>query len=104
MKINPILHRVIVQPDDVQEVDGVIARARAAGLHVELDKREQKATTVGTVVSVGSTAYKEFGTTADQEGVTVGAKVLYAKYSGAAIPNSELLMLNDEDILGVVNG
>ena len=102
MEIKPVLHRIYILPEDVKEADALIASARKSGLIVELDKREQKAATTGTVVSIGSTAYKEFNTTAEEQGVVVGCKVLYAKYSGAAIPNSELLILNDEDILGVL--
>lgn len=102
MKINPVLHRILVKPEQVEEVDDVIRRAKSAGLHIELDKRERKAAVVGTVVSVGSTAYLEFGTSAEAQKIVEGAKVLYAKYSGAEIPNTDLIVLNDEDIIGVV--
>lgn len=102
MKIKPVLHRVIVKPDKVEEADEQIRRAKAAGIHVELDKREEKAVVLGTVISIGSTAYNEFGTSAEEQGVVPGARVQYAKYSGVDLPNENLLILNDEDIIGVV--
>lgn len=101
MTIKPLLHRIYIQPDIVEEADDVIKSARSAGLVVELDKREKKAHTTGTVVSIGSTAFKEFGSTPEQEGIKVGSRVLYAKYSGADVPNTDFIILNDEDIVGV---
>ena len=102
--IKPILHRVLVKPDNVEDADDVIRSARAAGLQVQLDKREQAAIEIGTVILVGITSYKEFGTTAEEQGVTTGAKVFFAKYAGKSVKDGEekYLMLNDEDIIGVI--
>ena len=97
----PSLHRIVVKPFDPLDADDRIKSARSAGIVVELDKREQKATTIGVILSVGSTCYKEFGSNPADEGICVGAKVLYAKYAGSPIPNEENIILNDEDILGV---
>lgn len=102
MKIKPVLHRIVVRPDKVEEADELIRRAKAAGLQVELDKREEKAVVLGTVIDVGNTAYHEFGSTAQEQGVVPGARVQYAKYSGVDLPNENLIILNDEDIIGVV--
>ena len=60
MNLNPVLHRVLVKPEDVSEIDETIRRAKAAGIHVELDKREKKAGVIGTVVKVGNTCFKSF--------------------------------------------
>jgi len=102
--IKPILHRVLIKPDNVEDADDVIRSARAAGLQVQLDKREQAAIEVGTVVLVGITSYKEFGTTAEEQGVIPGARVFFAKYAGKSVKDGEekYLMLNDEDIIGVI--
>lgn len=102
MSVKPVLHRIFVKPDKVEEVDEVVRRAMAAGIKIELDKREQKACVVGTVIGIGNTAFLGFDTTPDNEGVSYGSKVLYAKYAGADIPNTDLIALNDEDILGVI--
>lgn len=102
MNLKPVLHRVLVKPDDVSEVDEVVRRAKAAGIEVQLDKREQKAGVIGTVVKVGNTAFKDQGSSAETEGVVPGAKVYYAKYAGAETKEGGYIWLNDEDILGVI--
>ena len=104
MKILPILHRVLIKPDAVEESDELIRRAKAAGIEVQLDKREQAAVEYGTVVALGSTCFSEFGTTPENEGVVVGAKVSFAKYAGKTVKveDTKYLMLNDEDIIGVI--
>lgn len=99
--MQPVLHRVFVLPDEMEEQDETIKRARAVGIYVELDKRERAAVTMGIVKAIGSTAYVSFDTTADKQNIKVGSHVMYAKYSGAPIPNSDLIILNDEDVLGV---
>lgn len=102
--IKPILHRVLVKPDNVEDVDDVVRNAKASGLIVQLDKREQAAIEVGTVVLVGATSYKEFGTTAEEQGVIPGARIFFAKYAGKSVKDGEekFLMLNDEDVIGVI--
>ena len=102
--IKPILHRVLVKPDNVEDADDVIRSARQSGLVVQLDKREQAAIELGTIVLVGDTSYKEFGTTAVEQGVIPGARVFFAKYAGKSVKDGEekYLMLNDEDVIGVI--
>jgi co-chaperonin GroES (HSP10) len=100
--LKPVLHRILVKPEDISESDEVLRKARAAGLHVELDKREKEAGVIGVVVAIGSTAYREFNTTAEEQGVVVGARVYYAKYAGAKTKDGQNIWLNDEDILGVI--
>jgi co-chaperonin GroES (HSP10) len=100
--IKPILHRILVKPDNVEDADDVVRSARAAGLEVKLDKREQAAIETGTVLEIGSTCYKEFGTTPEEQKIGVGTKVFFAKYAGKSVKDGEqkLLLLNDEDIMG----
>lgn len=102
--IKPILHRILVKPDNVEDADDVVRSARAAGLEVQLDKREQAAIEVGTVVDLGSTCYHEFGTTAQDQGIFVGSRVTFAKYSGKSVKDGEdrFLVMNDEDVIGVI--
>lgn len=102
--IKPILHRILVKPDNIEDADEVVRSARAAGLQVQLDKREQAAIEIGTVVLVGNTAFKEFGTEAESEGVVPGARIYFAKYAGKSVKDGEnkFLMLNDEDVIGVI--
>lgn len=102
--IKPILHRVLVKPDNIEDADDVVRRAKASGLLVQLDKREQAAIEVGTVILVGDTAYKEFGTTAEEQGIIPNARVFFAKYAGKSVKDGDekFLMLNDEDVIGVI--
>lgn len=102
INIIPVLHRVIVKPEMVEEADEMFKRAKAAGLHIEFDKREKKAVTIGIVVKVGSTCFEQFGSSAEKEGITEGSKIYYAKYAGAEIPGTEYMILNDEDVIGVI--
>ena len=97
MKIEPVLHRVLVKPDSVEE-------KTSSGILLALDKREEAAVERGTVVLVGSTAYKEFGTTAEEQGIVPGARVTFAKYAGKTIKDGDVkyVCLNDEDIVGVL--
>jgi len=104
MKVNPVLHRILIKPDTVAESDDLIKRAKAAGLHIELDKREEAAVETAVVLRIGSTAFKEFGSTAELEGISVGTKVYFAKYSGKDVKENgeRLLLVNDEDLIGVI--
>jgi chaperonin GroES len=97
--IEVLLHRVLVKPDKVEETDDVIRRARAAGLEVKLDKREEKAVEYGTVIQVGSTAFKDYGL--DESPIKPEDYVTYAKYAGKEIKykGENYLILNDEDIV-----
>jgi chaperonin GroES len=97
MKINPVLHRILILPDKLEE-------KTSSGIIIQYDKREEAAVEKGTVVSVGETAYLEFGTTAEKLGVVPGARVTFAKYSGKTIMDGDTkyLLVNDEDIVGVI--
>lgn len=97
MKIKPVLHRILVRPDTLEE-------KTESGIILQLDKREAAAVETGTVLDIGSTAYKEFGTTAELEGIVPGTKVYFAKYAGKEVKIEDVrhLLLNDEDICGVI--
>jgi len=97
MKINPVLHRILVKPDDLED-------KTQSGIIIKYDKREEAAVEKGTVVLVGSTAYKEFGSTAEEQGIKVGSRVTFAKYAGKTIKDGDVkyLLVNDEDIVGVL--
>lgn len=98
----PVLHRVLVKADTVEESDEVLRRAKALGLHIELDKREQAAVETGVVVAIGETAFRDYGA----EGIlSTGDKVYFAKYAGKQVTDvdgSKLLMLNDEDVVAII--
>lgn len=97
----PVLHRLLIKPDKVEESDEIIRRARAAGIRVELDKREEKAVEVGTVVAIGETAFVDFKAKTIPE---IGDKVYFAKYAGKEVKENgeSFLFLNDEDIIAII--
>lgn len=104
MAIKPILHRILVKPDVLEEKDEVFRRAHAVGITVvkEEREREQMAIDTGEVVDIGVTAFQDFSPGLPSP-IKIGDKVVYAKYGGKAIIDPETsiryIALNDEDII-----
>lgn len=107
MAIKPVLHRIIVKPDKIEDKDPHFKAARAAGIVIvdEERKREQAAVDTGVVVSIGSTAFKDFG--ADRDTIKVNQRICYAKYGGKAIEDpatgETFVALNDEDVIAILS-
>lgn len=109
MKIEPCGHRVIVKPDALSDVEQQelerFEGLKNSGFQIadsETDqKRKQSAVTTGVVLSIGSTAWADFG---GEPWCSVGDRVYFAKYGGMEInQGGEMLrLLNDEDIIGRV--
>ncbi len=95
--IKPVLHRILIKVDPVET-------KTASGIIVSLnEKREQAAAEIGTVVDIGSTAFKDYGETPNL--IKVGDRVYFAKYAGKTVKDTdgnEFLICNDEDIVGVL--
>lgn len=105
--LKPLGPRVIVRPDEFDHADPVYKAAKAAGIVIQRDKREQQAVVKGTVVSIGELAFK--APVGDGTAwVKVGDRVYYAKFSGKEIVDpetkEELLLLNDEDLCVLIEG
>jgi len=102
--ISPVLHRILVKPFDLVEVDKDYARAQAAGIYLDFSEkdREQAAVDKGTIVAIGSTAFKDFGTDSP---VVVGDTVIFAKYGGKVVKDEGVsyTLLNDEDVLAIIS-
>lgn len=101
--IKILLHHILIKLDDAIEADGALKRAKAAGLILELDSREQAAVEYGTVVKIGPTAYIAHGL--DPTILKVGDRVSFTRYSGKRIVDSdgvEYMLLNDDDVLVVI--
>lgn len=104
--IIPCGHRVVVKQEKYDEHDEVFASAKKAGIVIETDKnvRYQASVDKGTIISVGPTAWKDFGGVNWAE---VGDSVVFAKNAGKRVedPNDKdthYVVLNDEDIVAVV--
>lgn len=106
--IEPLLHRIIVKQQKLEEVDQTLKRARAAGIviaeHADT-ARAQAGVDKGTVVAIGPTAYRDFNTNTP---IKVGDVVVFAKFSGKVIQDpedgEEYVALNDEDIVAIIKG
>lgn len=103
MAIKLLLHHLLVKLDAAEEADEVYRRAKQAGIHLELDKREQKAVEYGTVVAVGPTAFIDYGRSPDI--VKVGDRISINRYSGKEVKDSDgqlYVIVNDTDVLAII--
>lgn len=103
MAIKILLHHILAKLDDATEADDTYKRAKAAGIVLELDKREQAAVEYGTVVKIGPTAFQDYGR--DATILKEGDRISFARYSGKSIKDSdgtEYILLNDSDVLVVI--
>ena len=101
--IIPVLHRILVQADKLEETDKAFIKAKQLNLVIpELEdrKRAQAGVDKGTVVAIGDTAYRDFGAECP---IKVGDYVAYARFAGKIVTDpfteEELVALNDEDIV-----
>jgi co-chaperonin GroES (HSP10) len=106
--IKPILHRILVKPDVLEEVDEVYKRAKAAGLSLDIGQekdREQAAIDTGVVIDMGDTVFKDFG--ADNP-LKIGTRIIYARYGGKNVTDPatkiKYVLLNDEDVIAISEG
>ena len=104
--IVPLLHRIIVKQQKLNEAHKEYQRAEAMGIIIpehEDNKRAQAGVDKGTVVALGPTAYRDFNTDVP---VKVGDVVAFARYSGKTIvdpkDDEEYVALNDEDIVAIL--
>lgn len=101
--IIPLIHRIVVKPDKLEETDKTYIRAKQAGIIIadhDDNKRAQASVDKGVIVAIGPTVYRDFGTECP---VKVGDYVAYARYSGKLIEDpytgEEFVALNDEDLV-----
>lgn len=94
MNLKPLGDRLVVKPVEQDEVT-------ASGIFLPETAKEKPQQ--GEVIAAGPGARKENGERAAME-VSVGDKVLYARYSGTTvkIEGKEVLILKESDILAIV--
>jgi len=96
--LKPILHRLIVKLDSLEEVT-----ASGIVLPKDLIKKERKAIEIGTVISIGETCFKDYG--GDLDTVSIGDRVVIAQYSGKEIDDIDgttYVVINDQDVLVIL--
>lgn len=105
MNITPAGHRILVKPDNIEEIDPVLASAKRTGIVLSdmTARTEQTAVDTGTILEIGVNCWKAF-----DSGVPwakVGDKIIYAKFGGKLVVDPDtkekFLILNDEDCIGV---
>ena len=96
MKIRPLHDRVIVKrlESETRTAGGIVIPDSAAEKPVQ-----------GKIVAVGKGKILEDGTVRPLD-VKVGDKILFGKYSGQTVKvkGDELLVMREEDIMGVIEG
>lgn len=103
--LEPCGHRVIIRPRNVDSI------TKGGIVLVEQTKdMEKRATQIGTVIAIGSQAWKAFST--GEPWCKVGDTVMFSRYSGSDVPEDikqqvdataeRLVVVNDEDILSVI--
>lgn len=104
--ISPTLHRIIVKQQKLNEAHKEYQRAEAIGIIIpehEDNKRAQAGVDKGTVVSIGPTAYRDYGVDVP---IKVGDVIAFARYSGKTIvdpkDDEEYVALNDEDVVAIL--
>jgi chaperonin GroES len=97
MKVRPLQDRVLIKrlEDDVEKTKG--------GLYIPDSAKEKPQQ--GKVMAVGKGRTNDEGKVIPLD-VKAGDKILFGKYSGSEIKvdGEELLIMREEDILGVVEG
>ena len=96
MNIRPLHDRVLVRrvEEETMTAGGIVLPGSAAEKPTE-----------GEIVAAGSGKILEGGDVRPMD-VKVGDKVLFGQYSGQAVKvdGEELLMMREEDIMGVIEG
>lgn len=106
MVIEPCGHRILVRPFKAVEVDTSLAAAARLGIQLVRDneKREDAGITKGLVLTIGPTAWQDFGSV---PWCKVGDTVVYAKHSPFFIEDEDTKevygLLNDSDIIAVLS-
>lgn len=107
--IEPVLHRILIKQFDVTEKDKTFQSAKAAGLILggtQMD-REQAAVDRGTVLALGPTVFKDFGSDIT---IKVGDDIVFARHSGKTVRDPEqadndttkYIVINDEDVIAIL--
>jgi len=101
--IVPVLHRILVKADKLEETDATYVKAKSIGIVIpehEDRKRAQASVDKGKVVAIGSTAFNDFHTVCP---LSIGDYVAYARFAGKIVTDpftdEEFVALNDEDIV-----
>lgn len=101
--IEVVLHRILIKQDKLEESDKTYVKMRELNMvlpELEDKKRAQAGVDTGTVIAIGGTAFRDFGT---DPPIAVGDRIAYARFAGKFIidpsDEQEYVVLNDEDVV-----
>lgn len=101
--IEIVLHRVLIKQDKLEEANKDYVKMQALGLvlpDTDDRKRAQAGVDTGTVMAIGPTAFRDFGS---ESPIKEGDRIAYARFSGKFITDpatdEEFVALNDEDVI-----
>src|SRR3990167_6486719 len=99
----PVEFKVLILPEDVEDADPILRRAKAAGLKLAEDykEREQMANVHGTLVAVGGNAFQDWREPIPK----VGQRALFAKYAGNQVHGADgrlYRIASDKDLAAVL--
>jgi co-chaperonin GroES (HSP10) len=105
MTVKAVLHRLVVQPVELEVYDEVDAKLKELGFVkgiTEESKYHKTQIDQGYVLDVGPTAFLDYVKKHNLEvPVRVGTLITYARHSGKHVKDgeSEVVILNDDDII-----
>ena len=107
MTIKAVIHRLVVQPVELEVYDDVAAKLKELGLErgiTEESKYHHTQIDQGYVLDIGPTAFLDYVKKHNLPiPVQIGTLVTYARHSGKVIrdpqTNKDVVVLNDDDIL-----
>lgn len=101
--IEPLLHRLLIRPDKLEDADPTYKKLKEMGFerapHEDV-LRERAGMDRGIVLAIGTTAFRDFG---GEPNCQVGDYVAYARHAGKwekdPDTGEDLLIINDEDVV-----
>jgi co-chaperonin GroES (HSP10) len=101
--IQPVEYKILILPEQAEETDETLKRAKAAGLLLvdKTTEREKMAQVKGRLVAAGGNAFEDWSGQVPQ----LGDVVWFAKYAGYVVKGDdgqEYRLANDKDISAVL--
>jgi co-chaperonin GroES (HSP10) len=101
--LQPVEYKILILPEQAEETDEVLKRARAAGITLvdRTTEREKMAQVKGRLVAAGGNAFEDWSGQVPK----VGDVVWYAKYAGFHVKGddgADYRLCNDKDVAAVM--
>ena len=107
-------HRLLIKPDGVKEQYDIPEALKGmkfeVAMDVDLERRTEVATEIGTVVGIGPTAWRAYDGKDEkwEPWAKVGDRITFVKYAGKftsdPVTKEKFIVLDDVDVYCVVTG